>query len=401
MPDSRNRLSVMFKPTTACNLRCSYCYAARGRVECAKTMDAEEVQTAFRWLLDYCRQGGFTDVHVVWHGGEPTLPGAAFMEETISFYESMFGDAGIPVSSGIQTNLAILDDALAELLAKRFSASVGVSIDWNTGARVWPDGHDSTPGVVANIRRLRAIGAKVTAISSVSAANVRDPVGMYDFFKELGVPFRSNRIFPNDTAGSDSLSSGVSAGDYASFICSLVDVMLADPKPHVARTACDYVIAYLCNGSSLCCLSEDCTRSFLSIAPGGAIYPCNRFDTPSETIGDFRCDSAADVRTRLADYVRGSRSDDPATRILRERECPSCPWLSMCHSGCLHSRKTGWLLEECKANCLIWSHISEKLGDMGIPRGFLRDISGTDAAESFLASLFDSNNKPLAKENTP
>ena len=389
----------MFKPTLACNLRCAYCYAARGRDECAQTMDMDELRAAFRWLRDYCLQGEFGSMHVVWHGGEPTLPGAAYMDEAISFYEAVFGEAGLSVSSGIQTNLARLDDNLAALLSTRFE-SVGVSIDWNTGARIWPDGRDSMPDVVTNIRRLRKAGGKITAISSVSAENVRDPEGMYRFFKELGVPFRSNRIFPNRTDGSESLASGVSAEDYASFICALTDTMLADPSPHVARTVCDYIMAYLCNGSSLCCLSEDCTRSFLSLAPGGAIYPCNRFDAPSEAVGDFRSDDPAAVRGRIREFM-GCLSDDSVTRLLRETKCPTCTWLPMCHSGCLHSRKTGWLAEECKANCLIWNHISEKLGAMGIPRGFLRDIADTDAADSFLAALFDSPNQPAAEENTP
>ena len=398
MADSRNKLSVMFKPTTACNLRCRYCYAARGRDNYAQLMEMDELRMAFRFLNDYCVENGFQSIHIVWHGGEPTLPGFSFMGEAIDFYETLFESSGISVSNGIQTNLARLDDRLANLLVGRFSSSIGVSIDWNTGDRVWPDGHDSTPDVVDNIRRLQNLGAKITAISSVSSANIGNPTGMYGFFKALGVPFRSNRIFPNDTPGSDAGSSAVSSVEYASFICALIDTMLADPVPHVARTACDYIVSYLCNGSSLCCLSEDCTRSFLSIAPGGAIYPCNRFDTPCETVGDYRRDKPVDVRRRLLDFVRGSLSDNPETRLLREEKCPVCPWLSLCHSGCLHSRKTGWLSEECKVNCLIWSHVSEVLDAMGIPRGFLRDLGNGADADEFLEALF--SDKPISKTTT-
>lgn len=401
MADSPNRLSVMFRPTMACNLRCSYCYAARGRDGLARSMDMEEVRAAFRFIRDYCLENGFEAVQVVWHGGEPTLPGAAFMEEAIAFYDSLLGDAGISVSNGIQTNLARLDDALAGLLVRRFPSSIGVSIDWNTGERAWPDGRDSTPDVVGNIRRLKGLGARITAISSVSSANVRDPVGMYRFFKGLGVPFRSNRIFPNGTAGSDVTATAVSSADYASFLCILVDTMLADPAPHVARTACDYVVAYLCDGSSLCCLSEDCTRSFLSVAPGGAIFPCNRFDAPSEAVGDFRRDRPAEVRARLLGFVRGSRSDDPRARLLREGRCPSCPWLPLCHSGCLHSRKTGWLSEECEVNRLVWGHIAETLGGMGIPRGFLRGIAGSADADTFFETLLGPSLHPKTRSNDP
>lgn len=401
MADSRNRLSVMFKPTTACNLRCKYCYAARGRDDCARSMDMDELRAAFRFLLDYCVENGFGGVHVEWHGGEPTLPGAAFIDEAVDFYESLFGEAGIAVTNGIQTNLARLDDALADLLVRRFPASIGVSVDWSTGERAWPDGRDSTGDVVANLRSLKGAGAKITAISTVSAANVRDPGGMYRFFKDLGVPFRSNRIFPNGTAGSDSSSAGVSAADYASFICALADTMLADPEPHVARTACDYIVAYLRDGSSLCCLSRDCTRSFLSIAPGGAVYPCNRFDTPSEIVGDFRRDKPSDVRARILDFVAGGLGDNPGARRLREEKCPSCPWLQLCHSGCLHSRKTGWIEEECKVNCLIWGHISEALGAMGVPRGFLRGIAASASADSFLDALFGPQNQQDARKTKP
>lgn len=391
MPSRPNRLSVMFKPVLACNLRCRYCYAERERDGAAPSMGMDELRVAFQWLLAYCREGGFGSVQVVWHGGEPTLPGHAYLEEAVLFYETLFRDAGIQVSSGIQTNLARLDDGLLAVLRDHFGASVGVSMDWNTGARVWPNGRDSTPDVAGNVARLKRAGVKVTAISAVSAANVGDPVGMYRYFKGLGLPFRSNRIFPNGTAGSDAGAAGVSAQDYAAFVNGLADAMLSDPEPHVARTACDYILAYLRDGASLCCLSEDCTKSFLCLAPGGAVYPCSRFDDASERVGDFLHDDVSAVRARLRAFTADSPLDDPASRAKRLDECRSCTWLPMCHSGCLHSRKTGWLEEECAANRLIWGHLASVLGKMGIPRGFLRDALADEAAETFLNALAGGN----------
>ncbi|MDO4627621.1 MAG: 4Fe-4S cluster-binding domain-containing protein [Planctomycetia bacterium] len=80
---------LKFKPTNQCNLRCTYCYAENLKSLNPKTMTLQEAKEVFDWVLKYCKEYNFDKLSVTWHGGEPLLPGAEFMEQCVVLYRTV------------------------------------------------------------------------------------------------------------------------------------------------------------------------------------------------------------------------------------------------------------------------------------------------------------------------
>ena len=93
-PDQR--FQFVFKPTTSCNLACKYCYAAKDRLEGKScVIGLSEAKKAFDWASRFCHEFNVRSVSVLWHGGEPLLLGADFLDEVASYYKTLFAKSAI------------------------------------------------------------------------------------------------------------------------------------------------------------------------------------------------------------------------------------------------------------------------------------------------------------------
>ena len=72
-----SNISVLVKPTNACNLNCPYCFD-RSKCEVLNGHTLTKQQRCK--LMDMCEQYA-EEVHWLWHGGEVTLMGQTFFKE--------------------------------------------------------------------------------------------------------------------------------------------------------------------------------------------------------------------------------------------------------------------------------------------------------------------------------
>ena len=377
-------LTVIFKPTALCNLRCRYCYAARERDVFHGTMDRVEADAAFDFVRRYCERLGIHDVSVIWHGGEPLLMGTEFIRRTVERYTEALGAAGIHTTNKIQTNLTLATESFIPLFRDHFKSRVGFSLDYQSGCRLLPDGRDATDTIVERALALRASGIETLAIAMMSANNIGRIRELYDWFKGLGIPFRLNRIFATSSEKTAGMAGTVTAEQYAQAVCDLIDIWLADPQPADCGTAAGTVSSFLRGESKLCSIDGRCSASFLGIAAGGVLLPCGRFDSDAYAIGDFRTDTVDQVLERKREVARlGEIRPD-------QHKCAACPWNPLCVAGCLHSRLFGWFEQECTTNRIVWEHVARRLAEFGLSRGTLADLP-PEHAEALL--------KPLARSN--
>lgn len=383
-------LTVIFKPTSLCNLRCRYCYAARERDVFHSTMDSGEADAAFDFVRRYCERLGIRDVSVIWHGGEPLLMGAEFIRRTVERYTETLGAAGIHATNKIQTNLKLATESFIPLFRDHFESRVGFSLDYQSGCRLLPDGRDATDAIVERALALRASGIKALAIAMMSANNIGRIRELYDWFKGMGIPFRLNRIFATSSEETAGVAGTVTAEQYAQAVCDLIDIWLADPQPADCGTVAGTVSSFLRSESNLCSTSGHCSDSFLCIAAGGVLLPCGRFDSDAYTIGDFRTDSVDQVLKRKREVARlGEIRPD-------RHKCAACPWSSLCVAGCLHSRLFGWFEQECTTNQIVWGHVARRLAEFGLSRGMLADLP-PERAKKLLGSLARNSQRDFGK----
>lgn len=111
--------------TTACNLRCRYCYASGG--EHPQTMDPAVAEAAIDFVVANAAAAGDAPVLVAFHGGgEPTLAVSLF-ESCVARAREGCARAGLELSTALATN-GVMSDDVREFVAANLT-SVMVSLD--------------------------------------------------------------------------------------------------------------------------------------------------------------------------------------------------------------------------------------------------------------------------------
>jgi uncharacterized protein len=195
----------VIKTSKQCNLRCQYCYEFSD-LHKTDVMTMAQIESMYRHVEDYYRSlEQFTDIHFIWHGGEPLLLPPRFYWEALDLQAQIFSGDNYRVTNGVQTNLTVLDDERLLLLLEGFD-SVGVSIDVLGGLRTYENGRDSQARVLENIDRLRAAKIPFSCISVLSQKNIDNIDRLYQFYRELSL---SARLLPLHETVNDKQNNGI------------------------------------------------------------------------------------------------------------------------------------------------------------------------------------------------
>ena len=121
-------LSILIKPaSSACNLRCAYCFYADEASARAVPNFGLMSQAVSHALIEKAAGAAEGSVTFLFQGGEPTLAGLDFYRDFVS-YERETVPAGLAVRYAIQTNGILLDEAWCRFFREnRFL--VGLSLD--------------------------------------------------------------------------------------------------------------------------------------------------------------------------------------------------------------------------------------------------------------------------------
>ena len=173
------RLTLLL--TTACNLRCIYCYADGGHR--AATMPVALGQAAIDELFRHAEESGRTRVDVGFHGGgEPTC---AWEELTalVGHARDRAASTGIECGLGLATN-GCLPANRAEWVAAHFN-NVNLSLDGppriQDRQRPRADGGRSSPALRRTMRALEKAGCRYACQATVTAATVASMPTVVDY----------------------------------------------------------------------------------------------------------------------------------------------------------------------------------------------------------------------------
>jgi len=121
-------------------------------------MPLEKLAGFYGKVLD----GSFDHVHFVWHGGEPTLVGAQYLDHAVAM-QKHYAAPSVLVENSMQTNATALSDAMLSVLKER-AIGVGISLD------APPDIHDS---VRVNWVGKSTLSAVMTGIARLRSADIQ------------------------------------------------------------------------------------------------------------------------------------------------------------------------------------------------------------------------------------
>jgi uncharacterized protein len=330
---------IFAKPAgAACNLDCRYCYYLHKDL---LYPDSESFRMPDDLLEEYIRQqiaiAPERSINFFWHGGEPTVLGIDYFRK-ITRLQRKHLPPDRQITNGIQTNGVLLDDDWCRFFAAEHF-SVGLSLDGPPALhdvyRVTKDGKPTHRQAMQGYRLLLKHKIPVDLLCVVHAENVRHPLEVYRFFKEIKAQYIS---FIPLVEQEPALQGGVSertlpAEAFGAFLCAIfgewvrqdIGRIIVQMFEEAARPAYG-------QDHSLCIFRPTC-GDVPVVEHNGDFYSCDHFVTLEHRLGNIRTTPLIELVEHPAQLAFGQ-----AKREALPHYCRECDVRAMCNGGCPKDR---------------------------------------------------------------
>lgn len=331
-------ISVMLKPaSSACNLRCKYCFYAD--VSAARAVHSYGLMS--RETAEKIIDNVFADLDsgdrltLAFQGGEPTLAGLDFFRHFVAAV-SAHAAQGITVSYALQTNGTLLDDQWCAFLNKHHFL-VGLSLDgpadYHDGNRVDSAGHGTYHHVMAAKKRMDHWGVDYNVLMTLTSSLARHPQQVWRFILEQKIDFV--QFTPCLGAfGVQDDPYALTPQRYASFYSAIFSKWYEEYRSghYVSIKLFDDLVNLLAFGQcNACGLLGRCQRQII-VEADGSVYPCDFY-----VLDEYRAGSLA--QQSLCTIFDAPEMVDFLTRPQEPRSlCADCPYRNACNGGCQRMR---------------------------------------------------------------
>jgi len=326
---------VMAKPVgSRCNLACDYCYyTAVSSDDLRRNHMTNELLELF--IRQYIEASEGPAVHIVWHGGEPTLAGLDFYRRAVELQKRYLPE-GWSCRNNLQTNGVLLDAEWCRFIAEeRFD--VGLSIDgaaWlHDQYRKNRGGKGSHKNAAAAIRCLQAHGVQPDLLCTVTSSAAGNPLEVYRALREFDTGWIQFIPIVRKDSGGRLTPDSVTANGYGDFLCAIFDEWaLNDIGQLDVQLFAEAARVWSGGAAGLCWMATTCGRAVIVEMDGG-VYSCDHYVYPQYRIGDIRTSHLRDLVDLPVQISFGDNKRD-----LLSGKCRVCPWLSVCNGGCPKDR---------------------------------------------------------------
>jgi uncharacterized protein len=341
MVKASREFQVFAKPIgSICNLDCHYCYYLEKE---HLYPEGESFRIPSEILEEYIVQhidaSPETVIRFSWHGGEPTVLGLDFFRKVVAL-QRKHQPPDQRIVNGIQTNGILLDEDWCRFFAKEGFA-VGLSLDgpreMHDRFRVTKDGRPTHEQTMRGQKLLREHGVYTDILCVVNAHNVRFPLQVYRFLKQIDAQYISflPMVEPKPDAEDGVSRISVPAEAWGEFLCTVFDEWR---EQDIGRVQVQ--------------IFEEATRTAFNQEHSLCIFRPTCGDIPVvEHNGDFySCDHYVDIKHRLGNITETplvELLESPAQRAFGEakletlpRYCRECEVRTMCNGECPRNRFT-------------------------------------------------------------
>lgn len=362
-------MTIILKPTYACNFRCKYCYLSNGTKSHTNMFDidfANRIVSQIKEAFASTRK-----VSIIWHGGEPLLWGKENYREILAFMQQEL--EGYDVHQSMQTNLSLIDEEYLDILTQ-YNVKPGFSLDGtreiHDSQRVGIGGQPTFDTIMQNLALCRNRDLKIGCIVVGSRKHIGHIPELYQFMKEQKLNFKFNPLFISGEAEHNRDEYGITAQEYAQMCIELFDLWFDDREGKVTESNFVEIASNIATGKATGCMfSRNCQDNFLAIAPNGDVMPCGRFcddDLRQFAYGNLHDETLSEILPRIKKSEIYKRAE-----YIAQSDCAKCKWYDICHGGCLHDGflrngdfKNKTLL--CPAYKQIFAHIERRMQEVGI-----------------------------------
>ena len=379
-------VQLVLKVSKLCNLRCRYCYEF-GELAQREHMKLEQLENLYRHVAEYYSfrdslEGERTEIHFIWHGGEPLLLRPDFYWQTFRDQERLI-DGALLVKNLVQTNLTALDDARVELLGRGFD-HVGVSVDLFGELRVTKAGKDSQGIVLRNMERLIRSGVDVACITVLTRENIGHLEKIFRFYQSAGLSFRVLPLFEGAFEGQHE-QYDLTSQEILEALCRLVDLWLDSDGRITVTPIVEHIAiaARLFNVEELHYYDRRRWIPVLLVNTNGDVYgygdPYGRSDW-----------SYGNIFSQPLSAILSSAAFERATHEVERRlahNCLQCRFFGACsgypiaedHTNCREKTEEG--VARCVVESNLYEYIEQKLSGF-VLEGDLDEIASGEPTPS-------------------
>ena len=307
--------------TGDCNLRCRYCYETHTRARMAEETAKKAVDLAFSYGHE---KNGFS-----LFGGEPMLE-RTLVESVCRYACEKAADTKTQIRFKMTTNGTLLDEPFLRF-ANAHYLEIALSHDGllQDEQRVARDGSPTRERLEPIVDLLLSYQPNAVAMQTVMPSTVGRMAESVQWLYERGFSRVNTAIDYRKDAGWDDDSMAVLKTQYER-VAKLVDARFDGPRPLFYLNFMSKIAAYL---NDRPCLECKLGVRQPSVAPDGAIYPCNQF----LNLKDYRMGDVVNGidREKQAEIHRASLAPEP--------DCEGCAIADRCrhHCACLNFSLTG------------------------------------------------------------
>ena len=361
-------MTIIIKPTYACNFRCKYCYLSNDTKSSHKLFDAGFAKSIVSQIRIVLADRPKQKLTFIWHGGEPLLWGIENYRKVLSFIESEL--SGIDYKNSLQTNLSLINEEYIDLFL-RYNVHVGFSLDGtkeiNDSQRINIVGEGTFDTIMDKVAMCQNKGLSIGCIIVGSKRHIGHIPELYRFLCDNKLNFKFNPLFSAGEACNNFDDIGITTDEYAEMAIELFDLWYNDNEHHIKESNFEEITTNLLSNNPSCCMfGKNCQENFFAIAPTGDVMPCGRFCDATLTqyaYGNLHKEPLAEILPRIKQSEAYKRSE-----YIEKSSCKRCNYYDICHGGCLHDGflKSGDFKSKtflCSAYKKIFAHIETRLNE--------------------------------------
>jgi uncharacterized protein len=339
MGKESREFQIFAKPVgAACNLRCNYCYYLdkldlhRGNRSSVMSDDLLE-----RYIIQHIEASTEETISFSWHGGEPLMAGKETFRKIIA-WQKKFKPEKRTIINGIQTNGTLIDKEWASFLSAE-NFAIGLSMDGpgnlHNMNRKTKDNKPTLHQALRGFEILRENGILCEILCVVHADNVRYPLVVYNFIRQLGVKYITFLPLIEKQPGTVSGVSraSVPSSDFGSFLSIIFDEWIEKDIGCIKIQIFEEAIRPAFNQAHTLCIFKEKCGGVPVVERNGDFYSCDHFVDKDHKIGNINDGNIADFIDSEKQIAFGEAKLKSLPRYCRE-----CTVRSMCNGECPKNR---------------------------------------------------------------
>jgi len=330
---------VFVKPAgSRCNLACAYCYylGKESLFPDAKIFGMTD-DLLEEYILQHIRASSSEIIRFSWHGGEPTILGVDFYRKAVAL-QRKHQPRGRLIANGMQTNGTLLDEEWAHFLATE-NFAVGISLDgpgeMHDRHRVTRSGQPTFERTMRGYELLRNHGVATDILCVVSADNVRFPLEIYRFFREIEASYLTFLPLVERCSGAERGVSpySVPAEAWGDFLSAIFDEWLSRDIGRIKVQIFEEAARVAFGQEHSLCLFRATCGDIPVIEHNGDFYACDHFVDAVHRLGNIREKPLIELLESPEQRAFGRAKLETLPQF-----CRMCEVKEMCHGECPKNR---------------------------------------------------------------